>query len=238
MCEAALNNSKTASKNANRYNESLKKFCVFLYFVGGRLLYKTLQSNLLNSLPSITSLNRFISSRRDIVVEGEYRFKQLKQFVLEKDLPLCVWVSEDATRLTSKIEYDPISNKIICFVLPFDNGLANVNAYLATSASAIAEFFQNNEKANYAYVIMAKPLQDKSPAFCLSIFGTNNKFSSKDVINRWNMMGKLASEVGVKILGFSSDDDTRMLKAMENQCILTENSSIICTRHGSYWHKT
>jgi len=49
LCNAALDNSKSASKNANRYNESLKKFCVFLYFVGGRLLYETLQSNLVNS---------------------------------------------------------------------------------------------------------------------------------------------------------------------------------------------
>lgn len=215
LCNAALNNSKTASKNANRYNESLKKFCVFLYFVGGRLLYETLQSNLVNSLPSISSLNRFISLKKDVVVEGEYRFKQLKTFLTERDLPLCIWVSEDATRLTSKIEYDSISNKIVGFVLPFSNGETNVNAYLATSTTKIAEFFQKNDKENYAYVIMAKPLQDTSSAFCLSIFGTNNKFTSGDVINRWNVMEKLASEVGIKILGFSSDGDTRLLKAMQ-----------------------
>lgn len=124
-------------------------------------------------------------------------------------------MSEDATRLTSKIEYDSISNKIVGFVLPFSNGEAIVNAYLATSTTTIAEFFQKNDKANYAYVIKAKPLQDTSSAFCLSIFGTNNKFTSGDVINRWNVMEKLASEVGIKILGFSSDGDTRLLKAMQ-----------------------
>jgi len=32
LCNAALDNSKSASKNANRYNESLKKFCVFFVF--------------------------------------------------------------------------------------------------------------------------------------------------------------------------------------------------------------
>lgn len=89
-------------------------------------------------------------------------------------MPLYIWVSEDATRLTTKVECDLISNKIVGFVLFFSNSEANVNAYLATSATTIAEFFQKNDKLNYAYVIMAKPLQDRSSAFCLSIFGTNN----------------------------------------------------------------
>lgn len=48
-----------------------------------------------------------------------------------------------------------------------------------------------------------------------SIFGTNNKFNYKDVINRWSAMEKMASEFGIKILGYLSDDDTRLLKAMQ-----------------------
>lgn len=134
-------------------------------------------------------------------------------------------MSEDATRLVGKIEYDQISNKIVGFVLPFDNGVANINAFLATSASAIGKYFQNNEKANYAYVIMAKPLEDKSPAFCLSIFGTNNKFNFEDVINRWNTMDKLASEVEIKILSYSSDGDTRLLKAMQTRAYSQQSNT-------------
>lgn len=78
LSNAAIDNSKSSSKNANRYNESLKNVCVFLYFVGGRLLYETLQANLTNAIPSISSLNRFISSKKENVVEGEFRFLQLK----------------------------------------------------------------------------------------------------------------------------------------------------------------
>jgi len=215
ICNSALRNSNFPSPNANRYDESQKKFCVFLYFVGGRLLYETLQSNLTNSLPSISSLNRFISTQKQNIVEGEYRFKELKEFLLERNLPLCVWVSEDGTRVMGKIQYDQISNKVIGFVLPFENGMANVNAYLATSANTIGQYFKNNEKANYAYVIMAKPLHENAPTFCLSIFGTNNKFNHKDVINRWNTMEKMAEDFGIKILGYSSDGDTRLLKAMQ-----------------------
>lgn len=84
LCKASLNNLSSKSKHGNRYDESLKKFCVFLYFVGGRLLYETLQSNLTNSLPAISTLNRFISLNKDYFIEGEYRFNQLKNF-LEKN---------------------------------------------------------------------------------------------------------------------------------------------------------
>lgn len=83
---------------------SLKKFCVFLYFVGGRLLYEILQSNLTNSLPAISTLNRFISLNKEYFIEGEYRFNQLKDFLEKNKLPSCVWISEDATRITGKIE--------------------------------------------------------------------------------------------------------------------------------------
>lgn len=140
ICNSALRNSNFPSPNANRYDESLKKFCVFLYFVGGRLLYETLQSNLINSLPSISSLNRFISTQKQNIVEGEYRFKELKEVLLERNLPLRVWVSEDGTRVIGKIQYYQISNKVIGFVLPFENGIANVNAYLATSANTIGHY--------------------------------------------------------------------------------------------------
>lgn len=59
LCQASLNNSKT-NKSRNRYTNQIKEFFVYLYFVGGRLLYETLQGNLKNSLPTISSLYKFI----------------------------------------------------------------------------------------------------------------------------------------------------------------------------------
>lgn len=126
-----------------------------------------------------------------------------------------MWISEDATRITSKIEYNSSSNKIVGFVMPFKNGMAEVDAFLATSAYAIGSYFQTNTKADYAYIIMAKPLENAAPPFCLSVFGTDNRFNFSDVIDRWDIMNKLAEDSGIKILGYSSDGDTRLLKAMQ-----------------------
>lgn len=59
------------SQNVIWYDELLKKFWIFLYFDGGRLLYNTFQKNRTNSLPSISSLNKFISPKNENVIEGE-----------------------------------------------------------------------------------------------------------------------------------------------------------------------
>lgn len=105
------------------------------------MLYKTLQVNLSNFLPAISTLLNFISTYKDNVVEGEYRFHELKDFLVKYNLPLCVWISENATRITGKIENDFISNTVVGFVMPFHDGLAKVFTFLSNSACAIRIYF-------------------------------------------------------------------------------------------------
>jgi hypothetical protein len=94
------------------------------------------------------------------------------------------------------------------------NGCPLTNAFIASSAKTIAQYFNSESIANNAYVIMAKPLKDIAAPFCLSIYGTNNWFSNEDVMNRWEFMKTAAAEQGIEILGFSSDGDPRLLRAM------------------------
>lgn len=58
-----------------------------------------------------------------------------------------------------------------------------------------------------------------------SIFGTNNRFSNEDLINRWEFIKTVASEQGIEIVGFSSDGDPRLPKAM----LLQSNGTSIST---------
>lgn len=73
--------------------------------------------------------------------------------------------------------------------------------------------------------IMAQPLSYNIPAYCLSLFSTDNKFDTKNVLERWNFMKEEAKKFGITIAGFSSDDDTRLLKAMRlnNSLPITSN---------------
>jgi len=61
IANTALNNLNSNSgnlSNNNRYSEVLKKFCLYLFFVGGRMMYQTLSINMKNCLPSISALLR------------------------------------------------------------------------------------------------------------------------------------------------------------------------------------
>lgn len=111
-------------------------------------------------------------------------------------------MSEDGTRVSGRIEYYPISNKIFGFVLPLNKGLPGKNTFLASSSAAIQHSFQTGIKATYAYVFVAQPLIPGSHSYCVSLFGTDNRFTYKDVIQRWQRLKEEACKFGITILGF------------------------------------
>lgn len=203
-------------KSGHRYDESLKLFATYLFTVGGRSLYETLEKNLQGSLPSISTVERAIRNYNEPIKEGEFRFHQLQKYLEDRALPNTVWISEDATRITGKVQYDPRFNQISGFTLPLnEQGVPVCDSYPATYSKEIEDYFKTGTTANYAYVIMAQPLQDGVTAFCLAFFGSDNRFTAEDVLRRWQWMKEQAAEHGIRIIGFSSDGDTRLLKAMK-----------------------
>lgn len=125
----ALNNAYV-SNNKKKYEQSLKQFCTYLYVVGGKLLYETLQSNLRDSIPSLTTVKRHLYKTNAPISEGIFRFEQLKAFLDKRNLPPVVWISEDGTKIVSKVEYCLKSNKNVGFVLPFkNNGLPDADSF-------------------------------------------------------------------------------------------------------------
>ncbi|KAE9521238.1 hypothetical protein AGLY_018363 [Aphis glycines] len=79
------------------------------------------------------------------------------------------------------------------------------------------KYFEIGIKSHYAYVIMAQPLSDNAPPFCIAIFGTDNKFTHLDVMARRKVINDLAADEGITVLGYSSDGDTRLLKSMQSK---------------------
>lgn len=64
--------------------------------------------------------------------------------ILRRLEPL-VWISEDATRITGRVQYDSLSNELIGFVLPLSsNGMPVRGIYKARSAREIEEHFKGN----------------------------------------------------------------------------------------------
>lgn len=97
-------------------------------------------------------------------------------------------MSEDGSGINSKIEYDSISNQLVGLVLPIDKttGVPVANTFLARSVEEIKEHANlSAKKSTLVYIVVAQPISENAPPFILSIFGTDNKFKTEDVLRRW-----------------------------------------------------
>lgn len=172
------------AKNARRYSEDLKRFAAYIYIIGGRLVYETLSANL--PLPSATTALRVLHSDFPPVEEAVVRVTELKTYLQKQDLPMAVWISEDGTRITGRVQYNAGTNQMVGLVLPLhaETGMPINGKFVVDSAEDIANNFANGSISNYAYVIMAQPMADNVAPFCLCMFGTDNVFKAEDVVRR------------------------------------------------------
>lgn len=90
---------------------------------------------------------------------GFFYFDEFKTFVVKRNLPFYVAVSEDATRIITRVEYDHSTNQLVGLVSPLDeNGMPKKLFFPAKSASLIVNYLSNNSKANCVIVVMAQSL--------------------------------------------------------------------------------
>jgi len=87
-------------KEGYRYEDDLKEVATYLFILGGPVLYEFLSSNLSGALPSLRTVQKSVSTSSLAVKEGEFRFEELKQYLIKNNWPLKVWISEDGTRIT------------------------------------------------------------------------------------------------------------------------------------------
>jgi hypothetical protein len=120
MLNTAVKNASRKNPNderGNSYTIDLKYFSSYLYITAGPMVYDLLHRNMLKALPSSKEVERVLLNISKPIVEGSFRFTELKKFLVENDLPLKVWISEDGTRIVQKFVYDVASNSIIGPVL-------------------------------------------------------------------------------------------------------------------------
>lgn len=220
-----------AETNANRKpngwdysNTKLKEFGCLFYLITGLQGYVILSSNL--PFPSISTVKRELYNNSEFIKEGQFRFESLKHFLDRHGLPKKLVISEDGTKITGRIQYDPKTNQVVGFVLPLDNnGLPVVDSYPASSAQRMAGYFSTSATSNYAYVIVVQPLGPKAPSFILCMYGTNNRFKASQVLKRWTWMQCEAAKYGLEIIAFSSDGDSRLVKTMIHRTISSSPST-------------
>lgn len=114
------------------------------------------------------------------------------------------------------MDYDNETDRLVGFVFPCTkNGLPRTDSFVALSFESMKEAFHDCEIAKYAFVYMAQPLTQGVPAFCLACLGTNNKFTAEHVLRRWKYVFLECKKLGITVVSFGADGDSRELKSMQ-----------------------
>lgn len=213
-------------KQGYRYAVDYKRFCVYNRVLSGRMPYNVLNSNLKGCFPSISSTNRYIHRSDHSVIEGELRVDELVNYLKERQQEMWVCLSEDGTRVENRIQYDLRTNQVIGFVLPTsENGMPVPLYYKARTADEIiGHFTQNYPVAAYVNTIMAKPIGN-APAFCLLVFGTDNRYTTDVVSKRWEHITLKLNKAGINVASISSDSQPCYNSAMRQNSQLGKNSN-------------
>lgn len=129
---------------------------------------------------------KYEKTHKEVIVEGELRVKQLFNYLDALGLPKKVWLSEDATGIVQRVEYDPTTNQLVGLVPSIDGntGMPKLSTYSVRNAGDIEKHLKNRP-SSLVYIVMAQPLVENIPPFLLQIFGTDNKFTAENVDKRW-----------------------------------------------------
>lgn len=125
------------------------------------------------------------------MIEGELRSKDLSDYLDKLRAPRTVWISEDGSGIIAKASYDSTTNQIVGLVLPKhqETGIPISFSFTPNSLKEIEECM-TLPMSTHVYLVLAQPLKENTPPFVLQIYGTNNKFHSDDVLQRWEYTKK------------------------------------------------
>lgn len=128
---------------------------------------------------------KHIHTHKKKITEGSLRCEELVSYLDSTNSPRVVWLAEDGTGIIQKIVYDTASNQLIGIVLPTSkNGMPITLAFTVKTMDEIEEYMKK-QISTIAYIVMAQPIKQGVPPFLLQIFGSDNKFKSSEVMNRW-----------------------------------------------------
>ncbi|KAJ8671025.1 hypothetical protein QAD02_002284 [Eretmocerus hayati] len=82
----------------------------------------------------------------DHIIEGNMTVSDLKKFLVDRNLPLRVGLSEDACAIINKIQYDSLTDQGVDIVLPRDkHSLPITGSFPAATVHHIQDMFRNGK---------------------------------------------------------------------------------------------
>lgn len=163
-------------------------------------------------------------------MEGQLRCEELNQYLEKVRAEKVVWISEDATAIVPKVNYDAVTDELVGLALPLnqDNGCPVTHSFKANTADHIKENMQK-KKSTLVYAVLAQPINEMLPPFILQLYGIDNTFEAKNVMNRWEHTERELEKYGIQVAGYASDADTRLMTVMchRTQFIMNYDSKTV-----------
>lgn len=118
-----------------------------------------------------------------------------KQRIIEEQLRC-----QDATGLSAKVEYDSTTDQLVGLVLPTDakTGMPRPFTFMACSVEEIQKYAKE-PLSGLVYMVLAQPIMPNVPPFVLQMYGTDNKFTSMGVNQRWKYTRQELAKYGIEV---------------------------------------
>ena len=200
-----------------RYDLIVRQFACSLYILGGRTAYEFVRLNIPGLLPSTQIIQSTIAVSENILTEGLFNYDGMQKH-FNSNQSILGFCAEDATAIVPKITYDATSNTFMGFSLPLDdNGLPITNSFSTDSFSRFEQWCCDAPRSKSLNACLVQPLSpslNRPSPYLLAAYGTDNTFKSLDVISRWQSIFEESKAKGIRIIGYSTDCDSRYLHAM------------------------
>jgi hypothetical protein len=194
------------------------KFAILLFIYSGRNAYRFVSLNVPGFLPSIITIKKRLANSSFRMSEAQFRFDAMHDYFSSNSCTFA-FAAEDTTGVIPKVCYDSISNSFIGFDTPLVRGQPLPDHYRTNSYAELEKWFEEKRTSTFINVHMLQPLlntlSNQIPApFLLSAYGISGTYTAEDVLDRWFWIYEEAKKKGVRILGFSTDCDSRYLRSM------------------------
>ncbi|CAF1253593.1 unnamed protein product [Rotaria sp. Silwood1] len=209
----------TRSKNNFQYSDYIMKFAILLFIYSGQNAYRFVSLNVPGFLPSITTIKKRLANSSFRMYEAHFRFDAMHDYFSSNGFTFA-FAAEDATGVISKVTYDSMSNSFIGFDTPLAHGQPLPDQHRTDSYVELQKWFEEKQTSSFINVHMLQPLLNTSSGqipspFLLSAYGIAGTYTAEDVLNRWLWIYEETKKKGIRIIGFSTDCDSRYLRKQE-----------------------
>lgn len=117
---------------------------------------ETFYLNLKGSLPILSTVQKTLS-KRIRTEEGRFRFKEIKQRMVENGEELHVVISEDDTKISERLRYDNRTDEVLGLQLPLDDDGKPISGSLKfTSLAAVQAYIAKYPRTTYAKLMTVR----------------------------------------------------------------------------------